>query len=239
MALSATIREPESFHNWLQTSETFKYEQDIKNGFYRKPDSSVVHLVVHSERHTDLVTYTYGRHGLQHYHPFFDLTEDVLNLHTSVPSTTRLSPAETLQLYDAICDYLPQEMKLDAYFICHCKNGFLTRNSVRQYEIELAKVFYNLSQTDTEAYNVVRNRLKPDQIIKRNEENHLFCIQHIKSLLNDLNKRNMLPVIIFSYNRSMIHTMTEIMIKHFQNQIVSSYYLNIGIIAIVCRLPSV
>lgn len=221
LALSATIKEPEQFHNWLQSSENFKYEQDIKNGYKRKPESSVVHLVIHSDRHSDLVTYTYGMKGLQHYHPYFDLTEDVLSLHKSVPGTTRLSPAETLQLYEALCDHLPEEKVLDTYFRTHCKNGFLTRNLVRQYELELAEIYYRLSETEKNEFNIVRNRLKPERLLELAEQKHVFCLKHIKDLLVDLHGRNMLPVIIFCYNRSMIHTMTRIMIQYLQTLKVS------------------
>lgn len=221
LALSATIKEPEQFHKWLQSSEDFKYKQDIKNGYKRKPESNLVHLVVHSDRHSDLVTYTYGKGGLRHYHPYFDLTADVLRLHKSVPGTTRLSPAETLQLYEALSDCLPQENILDTYFRSNCKNGFLTRNLVRLYELELAEIYYKLSQTDIKAFNIVRKRLRPEQILDLSEQKRTFCLEHIKDLLVDLNEGNMLPVIIFCYDRGMIHTMTKMMIHYLRKSNVS------------------
>lgn len=127
LALSATIGNPKDFHKWLVDAEKFKEQQDIKNAIKRTYDSKV-HLVIYSERYSDLIKHTYlKKTGLGHYHPYHTLDMQILRLQGGVPANILLSPKETLQLYDVIhqhCgQYLPEEMHLEKYINSVCKNG--------------------------------------------------------------------------------------------------------------------
>lgn len=102
LALSATIERPDQLHNWLCKAEEFKRNQNILLGDKRPDSSYKVHLVIHSERHSDLTNYIYQNGNLDHLHPYANLNNNVLKSHQGIPKHIFLSPSETLELYEAM-----------------------------------------------------------------------------------------------------------------------------------------
>lgn len=225
LALSATIRNPESFHNWLSTSEKFKEQEDLRNNIERWYDSRV-HLVVYSERHSDLVKYTYLKEkGLQHCHPYSVFDEDILKLHRGIPDGTNLSSLETLQLYDAIKAHAPQyvtgEAELKAFFAVHSKNGFITYKDVKEFERVLGKIFIELFNTEVECYERVLADLQPAYSSTLHDVGISYCEENIMDLISTLHEKNMLPALVFSYNRDYIEKLCDHVAEYFESLTVS------------------
>lgn len=224
LALSATIRNPEGFHQWLSDTERFKQQEDVRNGFERCY-SSEVKLVIYSERHSDLVKYTYLKDkGLQHCHPYSVLDHDVLNLYGGVPDGTSLSSFELLQLYDALKTYASQyftgENEINTFFATHSKNGFITHNHVKEFERVLSKIFYDVFLTDVESYHMILKTLQPTHSTTRDDVGFIYSKENMMDLLTILNKNNMLPAIIFCYNRSYIEAFSSHLVEYFQSHTV-------------------
>lgn len=213
LALSATIRNPESFHNWLASTERFKEQQDIANGFERWYDSTV-NLVVHTDRHSDLIKYTYlqGK-GLQHCHPYSFLDHEILNMYQGIPDGTNLSSLEVLQLYDAIKanapEYITGDNEIEAFFARHSKNGFITHNNVKNFERVLSEIFVEIYKTNFECYQKIHNHLQPIHDVTYDDVGFAYSKENMMNLLTALYKKNMLPALIFSYNRSYIEHFTK------------------------------
>lgn len=219
LALSATVRNPEYFHEWLQTTEKFKEEQDLQLGFERLYDSKV-NLVVHSDRHTDLVKYTYLKdERLHHCHPYAFLDPVILELHNGIPSGMNLSSNEIVQLFVALKNHAPDYVKNDAdlnnFFISNSRRGFITYNDKRNYEQVLSSIFYEVYKRDTNKYKSILADLQPVQIT--NEVGSLFCIENIIELLQTLHDKKMLPAIIFSYNRKLTEALAMEVTEHWED----------------------
>lgn len=232
LALSATIRNPESFHSWLSVSEKFKEQEDLRNGFKRRYNSRV-HLVVYSERHSDLVKYTYLRDkGLQHCHPYSVFDQDVLKLHQGIPDGTNLSSLEALQLYDAIKAHAPHrvtgESELKTFFATHSKNGFITYKNVKDFERLLGKIFVELFNMEHKCYQQVLGDLQPAHSSTCLDVGFDYCKQNIMDLTSVLHKKNMLPAIIFSYTRDYIEILCEDVAEHFESLTVSKAISFVG-----------
>lgn len=203
LALSATISDVPEFHSWLVSNEKFKGEQDR---LYRRERSSYeVVLVEHKERHSDLVKYVYDINtGLHHYHPYCALDSKILREHNGIPSTINLAPQEVLQLYDVmnsieIIRRKFMENDLCSFFSRLAKNGFINRNDVTEYERIIANLFY-------ETY-------KENQVIAGNIIKQLYSVENwhnpptpnnIPRLMDCIAENNLLPCIVFSYNRDLI-----------------------------------
>lgn len=203
LALSATISDVPQFHQWLVTNEIFKQEQDRLNG--RMRNSYDVVLVEHTQRHSDLINYTYDiKSGLQHYHPYCALDHHTMKQHGGIPSTIHLSPREVLQLYDVMCLNASTRRKFTAeidlfnFFSNLCKSGFINRNDVFEYEKIIAEIFNVVHTEDQNTSRVIINNLKPNLTL------HHSGKEDIPSLLNCMAEGNLLPCIVFSYNRKLI-----------------------------------
>lgn len=209
LALSATISDIDEFHNWLQSNENFKKEQDQLHGTMRA--SYNVKKVIHTARHSDLIKYIYGHnHKLQHYHPYCAFDENTLNIHSGIPSSISLSSHEVLQLYDAIYHLTPNELPIELdpvnFFSNICKNGYIDRNNVTKYEEKLSKVFYDIYIRDKVICGKIIQYLSP-------ESDEISDIIEIPKLLDYMHENNMLPCLIFSYNRVLIEFADNMMIK--------------------------
>lgn len=225
LALSATVRNPKTFHEWLSDMEKFKEAEDQKNGFERWYDSTV-RLVVHSGRHSDLVKYTYLKgKGLQHCHPYSHFSPEVLLLHRGIPDGTSMSSREALQLYDSISVHAAErvsgERELKTFFASHSKNGFITYGDVKDFEKVLGEAFFELYKNEPDCYEKVLADLQPAYNITRQDVGYKSCVEGMIDLLASLHEKNMLPAIIFSYNREFIEYLSGLITKHFESITVS------------------
>lgn len=233
LALSATIRNPQDFHQWLVETEKFKEQEDIKSGFERTYDSTV-NLVVYSERHTDLIKYTYLKgKGLQHCHPYSFLSHDILNLHRNIPDGTSLSAYEVLQLYDIMKanapDYFMGENEINTFFTSHSKNGFITHKDVKDFEKVLSKLFFEIYITNIGCYQKILNDLQPTHTSTAVDVGFQYSRNNMIDLINILHKKNMLPALIFSYNRNYIERYSLDLVEHFDSlKVVSKISRYIG-----------
>ncbi|GLV41143.1 Mtr4 helicase [Carabus blaptoides fortunei] len=223
LALSATVRNPEQMHAWLQLAEDYKLTRHATEQSVRKPDSYKVNLVIHSERHSDLTKYTFGNGELHHLHPYIHLESTVLNTHGGIPGHMLLSPAETLQLHDAMIfanagSAKLKELSPDKYFSKLSENGFITRNLVRKYEQELSSLLIDWFTNENTDFETTINYLKPNNIDKIVGVGKRYIDENIVQFITNLRDRNMLPAIVFSYNRTLVDEMTKIMTKYFMNQ---------------------
>lgn len=225
LALSATVRNPEGFHQWLSDTEKFKELEDEKNGFQRWY-SSKVEKVIYSERHSDLVKYTYleGK-GLQHCHPYSFLGHDVLNLYRGIPDNTSLSALEVLELYDVLKAHAPEyftgEKELKAFFASHSKKGFITHGDVKQFEAVLKELFFNTYNNNFESYEKILQDLQPKHSVTRDDVGFKYSRKNMIDLLTILNKKNMLPALIFCYHRGFIQVFSTETAEYFDSLIVS------------------
>lgn len=225
LALSATVRNPESFHEWLVTAEKFKEQEDLNNGVEKWYDSKV-HLEVYSERHADLIKYTYlQEEGLQPCHPYSFLDHDILKLYHGIPEGTSLSSLEVLQLYDAIKAHAPQsvtgEAEIKTFFAKHSKKGFITHRDVKNFEKLLGEIFFELYQTDLDCYKLLLRDLQPARTVTYADVGFLYCRKNIIDLITILYNKNMLPALIFSYNRNYIEVLCQEIVEYFESLVVS------------------
>ncbi|KRT84048.1 helicase, partial [Oryctes borbonicus] len=219
LALSATISDVPNFYNWLVSNENYKQEQDRLYGKTRK--SYEVVLVEHTERHTDLVKYVYDiPPNLQHYHPYSALDSKTLKEHNGIPATLHLSPKEVWQLFhvmysnEKIRRRFTEEYNIYQFFSCISESGFITRNDVSMYEKILAKMFYEIYEENGDIARDIVKELSPamdDWMIPK--------LDHIPKLLNCMAERNLLPCIVFSYNRKLIEHANYLTIRESKNEV--------------------
>ncbi|XP_067006514.2 probable ATP-dependent RNA helicase DDX60 [Anabrus simplex] len=203
LALSATIGNPKQFHTWLQDAENFKRERDRLDKCERS--SYKVHLVVHSERHSDLKKYIYTSEGdMIHIHPYAYIDETVIREHNGIPNHISLAPEETFQLYmametaskasDAVLSYKPE-----TYF---SQTSFLTRNEVREYENKLRSLLQNWVVEDMETYSAVIAKLKlPLEQANIYEIGFHFVASKFLKFIQKLKEKQMLPTIFFRFDK--------------------------------------
>ncbi|XP_067006515.2 probable ATP-dependent RNA helicase DDX60 isoform X2 [Anabrus simplex] len=203
LALSATVGNPERFHAWLQDAENFKRERDRLDKCERS--SYKVHLVVHSERHSDLKKYIYTSEGdMIHIHPYAYIDDTVIREHNGIPNHISLAAEETLQLYtameeaskgsDAVLPYKPE-----TYF---SHRSFLTRNEVRVYENCLRSLLQNWVVENMETYSAVIAKLKlPLEQANIYEIGFYFVASNFLKFIQKLKEKHMLPTIFFRYDK--------------------------------------
>ena len=210
LALSATIRNPDDLHQWLQNAENDKFHRDASNNTLRpnSPKSYKVALVTYSERYNDLEKFNYSpaEEGesipkIEHIHPCSVVTARQLKQSGTFPAHVSLSPRETLAFYDAIQTSFTNEESLlrlspESYFK---DETFITKQKVRSYESALKEEFMNFVKNNDERVNAVIDSLSPSRTINSSfpETSQVF------PLLKELKKNDQLPVIFFSFDRSL------------------------------------
>lgn len=225
LALSATVRNPEDFHQWLSDVEKFKELEDEKSGFQRWY-SSQVEKVIYSERHSDLVKYTYlEQKGLQHCHPYSFLSHEVLNLYKGIPDGTSLSALEVLELYDVLKAHAPEyfngEKEFKAFFASHSKKGFITHGDVKKFEAVLKELFLSTYNNNLICYEKILKHLQPQHCVTRDDVGFDYSRKNMIDLLTILNDKNMLPALVFCYHRGYIEAFSTQTAKYFDSLIVS------------------
>ncbi|KAJ4427879.1 hypothetical protein ANN_23886, partial [Periplaneta americana] len=209
LALSATIEEPEALHAWLQSMQNFKQEQDEIHGSRKSLDCYKVNLVVYSDRHADLKKQVYCENGrFIDIHPYAYVDQSLIIERQCVPQSISLSPREVHELYNAMKKGKPQDHRIAELdpekFFCSCEKGFISRNLVRSYEKELRELFASWALTNDSAFHFVRKQLisvlSPNKSITKESSIHDHFIRFICSLKEE----NLLPAIVFTYNRDLI-----------------------------------
>ena len=220
LALSATIRNPDDLHNWLQSAENDKLERDTRNNTLRPnaPKSYKVALVTHNERYNDLEKFNYlpgenkgSKPEIVHLHPCSVVTSRQLKQLETFPAHVTLSPREALQFYDALQKAFDREesvMRLSPE--SHFRDEtFITKQSVRSYESALKEELMTHVKNNDKRVDVVINHLRPcrqcrtlncsgPKMTKKD-----FLVSQIFPFLEELKRNDQLPVIFFSFDRSL------------------------------------
>ncbi|XP_039285764.1 probable ATP-dependent RNA helicase DDX60 [Nilaparvata lugens] len=209
LALSATIQNPDSFHSWMQKFERFKKELDPEFG-------SRVVLIVHSERHNDLVKHMYETNkGLCHIHPVSHLTNRVMNAHQGIPKHIYLAPGEMIELYDMLVkvagkdDPHLKDLEPETYF-AQFESGFVFRNDAKKYEAKLRQVLEDWFTNKRELFDKIVTLFRAQ--ISDFESSNKRLVQFmssIKGFVELLKGKGMLPAIVFSYDREKCEILGE------------------------------
>ncbi|PSN57547.1 hypothetical protein C0J52_01638 [Blattella germanica] len=220
LALSATIKDPADLHNWFQSMQDFKKSQDIINNCVQPAGTYEVKLVVHADRYADLRKHVYTDNGkFQHIHPYAYLHNNYLEEGRFIPSAITLSPEEVNQLYKAMYSVSPkdpnlQELEPEQYFSIHT-DGFLSRKAVREYEGKLKKCLEIWAYENYEDFeNVVKQLECETEQLSMNERR--FILEKFIGFIHSLQNKNMLPALVFSYNRGLVHYLFRKATDHYE-----------------------
>ena len=223
LALSATIRNPDDLHKWLQSAENDKLERDTRNNTLRPnaPKSYTVALVTHNERYNDLEKFNYlpGKNKgsnpmIVHLHPCSIITSRQLKQRGTFPVHISLSPRETLAFYDALQENFDKEesvMRLSPEM--HFRDEtFITKQSVKSYENSLKEEFMTHVKNDDKRVDAVIDHLRPSRTLNWSGPKMLksgVLISQIFPFLEELKKNDQLPVIFFSFDRALCAKFAE------------------------------
>jgi hypothetical protein len=222
LALSATVENPKSLHTWLQNMQNFKRMQDVTNGC-KNPDTFYkVNLVVHMDRHADLIKHVYCEDGqFHHIHPYSYLDASVMEMGKGIPPNVTLSPEEVHDLYIAMKFACPEDTQLiklqPEIFFSKCTDGFISRNMVRDFETELKKLLENWVTKNSAAFEQVVKKLRTVEKPLDNLSEARFINENFLPLVQKLQEQNMLPAILFSYNRQLVHWFFENATEYYED----------------------
>lgn len=222
LALSATVEDPESLHTWLQNMQEFKRKQDITNGCENNHNFYKVNLVVYRDRHSDLRKHVFCEDGqFHHIHPCAYLDRAVINEERGIPKSITLSPEEVRDLYIAMNVACPQDSRLKLLhpeiFFSVCMDGFISRNMVRNFEVELKRLLENWATEEGPAFESVVMALRTvTEPLGNLSERSFIGINFIK-FIQELQERKMLPAIVFSYNRSLISDLFNFATEYYED----------------------
>ena len=217
IALSATLSNSTNIFEWLKSLEKHKSQFNPLNK--RK-----IKLIEYLDRHNDLKRFIYTNSEFKSIHPVGFLNVSSVKKHQCLPNDLSLTANETVELYDCLksvnlndlenldlenCNYLSTKPS---------QSLFITKNSVKEYEVELKRVleFYLLNDNETQcAKKIIKalepkfeaNETYPSMSIKQSlcdvKEEHGKCFIN---LIEDLIGNNQLPCIIFTNNRLICET---------------------------------
>ena len=210
LALSATVEDPESLHRWLQNLQHFKEKQDIANSCEKPSDLYKVNLVVHKDRHSDLRKFVYcADEQLHHVHPYAYLDKTLVTYSQRIFDNISLSPAEVHDLYSAmklVCPQDPQLQELDPeIFFSACTSGFISRNMVREFEAQLRKLLKKWALEGGEDFKSVIANLNSVSSSTGGVSESIFIENYIVNFVLKLQQEEMLPAIVFSYDRRLVN----------------------------------
>nr|CAD7261035.1 unnamed protein product [Timema shepardi] len=217
IALSATVGSPASFHAWLQDVQNFRREQDLLNGSSRSTGSYHVELVECYNRHSDLTKYVYSEGNLKYVHPYAFVDDTVIKQNNGISSHVSLSPSETLELYDIMRivskdDQTLDTLNPDTFF---SSSIFLIRDSVkekesktvRKYEAKLRKFLEIWSREQPQKFDEVHRHLNGDVHVPSENYSKVELFNQCVGLVKTLHQQDMLPALIFSYDRTCVEKM--------------------------------
>jgi hypothetical protein len=222
LALSATIEDPGSLCRWLQEMQHFKHTQDIANGCEKPNDMYGVNLVVHPDRHADLKKHIYCEDGqFHHVHPCAYLDRALIIAEGRIPQSITLSPDEVHELYNAMSSVGSQDPRLNdlhpEVFFSMCTSGFISRKMVRDFEARLKSLLEDWATEDGAAFEsvVIALRMVTEPLGDVSERR--FIQENFIPFVQRLQEQNMLPAIVFSYNRSLVHTFFEDATEYYED----------------------
>ena len=222
LALSATVEDPKSLHRWLQEMQDFKHMQDTADGCEKPDDVYQVNLVVYSDRHADLKKHVYCEGGeFCHVHPYGYLDHALIEAAGHIPQSITLSPSEVRELYNAMNSECAQDTRLNdlhpEMFFSTCTSGFISRKMVRDFEVKLRRLLEEWAVEDGTTFESVVMALRRDAEPLGNVSELRFIKENFIPFLQKLQDQNMLPAIVFSYNRSLVHTSFEVATEYYED----------------------
>jgi superfamily II RNA helicase len=222
LALSATVEDPESLLTWLRNMQHFKQMQDIRNGCENHDNFYKVNLVVYRDRHADLTKQVYCEDGqFHHIHPYTYLDRSLIEMGRGIPQHITLSPEEVHDLYIAMNFACPHDPRLSELqpeiFFSKRTDGFISRNVVRDFEAELKKLLENWATMDDTAFESVIIQLKTVEEPLHNVSESRFIEDNFIPFVQKLQEQNMLPAIVFSYNRSLVNWFFEHATEYYED----------------------
>lgn len=222
LALSATVEDPDSLLAWLRSMQCFKQMQDIRNGC-KNPDTFYkVKLVVHMDRHADLTKHVYCEDGqFRHIHPYTYVDRSVIEVRRGIPQHITLSPEEVHDLYIAMNFACPQDPRLSELqpeiFFSKCTDGFISRKLVRDFEAELRNLLEKWVTEDNAAFESVVMQLRSVENTLGSGSETRFIMENFIPFVQKLQEQNMLPAIVFSYNRSLVERFFEHATEYYED----------------------
>ena len=229
LALSATIRNPDVLHKWLQSAENDKFDRDTKNNTLRpnSPQSYSVALVTYNERYNDLEKFNYfparkgdSKPSIEHIHPCSVVSTHQLKKLDTFPAHISLSPRETLMFYDALQKAFAEEESMaqlspEIYFE---KEAFITKQNVRSYESDLKEEFMSHVKNNDGRANTVIDSLSPRHTLYLSKPKNYELLLQIYPFLEELRKNDQLPVIFFSFDRALCEDFAEELISWLEDK---------------------
>ncbi|XP_029336518.1 probable ATP-dependent RNA helicase DDX60 isoform X3 [Mus caroli] len=230
LALSATISNPQHLTEWLQSVKRYWKQVDstmeerpvskrngTSRGSYYKDraqarQSYKVRLVLYGERYNDLEKYLCSvRQGdvcFDHFHPCAALTIDHIEKY-GFPSDLALSPRESIQLYDTMCQVWkswPQAQNLCPENFTQFKNKIVIKKlDARKYEESLKEEFTNwVKNGNEEEARMVLKKLSPDY-----HEHSGRMLDFFPCLVEKLRKMEKLPALFFLFNLDIVEECAE------------------------------
>lgn len=200
----------------------FKHMQDIANDGEKPDDSYQVNLVVHSDRHADLKKYVFCEDGqFSHIHPYGYLERTLIKAAGHIPQSITLSPCEVHQLYNAMSSACAQDTRLndlhpEVYFSM-CTNGFISRKMVRDFEAKLKGLLQEWAMEDGTTFESVIMALRTVSEPLGKVSEIRFIKENFIPFVQKLQEQNMLPAIVFSYNRSLVSTFFEDATEYYED----------------------
>ncbi|KAM5193196.1 putative ATP-dependent RNA helicase DDX60 isoform 2-T2 [Mantella aurantiaca] len=236
LALSATISNPEHLTEWLQTVKKYWQKNDEKETslvtnppqkgrrnkqIKTEKKSYRVRIVRHDKRYNDLETYICSVQNsnisFEHYHPFAALTIDHVNNY-GIPKDLTCSPRECIQLYDTMTKVWPtcENMKsLDPEENIYLKDNILiNKNDTAKYQEALKSELVDwIKKGHCAQVSAVLEFLKPNE-----PTDELDNEEYFPQLVEELNKINKLPALMFAFDRSMVEGLAKQLYLHLRKK---------------------
>lgn len=225
LALSATISNPQHLTEWLQSVKRYWKQVDstmeertvskrnaAPRGRAQARQSYRVRLVLYGERYNDLEKHLCSvRQGdicFDHFHPCATLTTDHIEKY-GFPSDLALSPRESIQLYDTMCQVWkswPQAQNLCPENFNQFKNKIVIKKlDARKYEESLKEEFTNwVKNGNEEEARMVLKKLSPDY-----HDHSGRMLDFFPCLVEKLRKMQKLPALFFLFRLDDVEACAE------------------------------
>ncbi|KAK0232741.1 hypothetical protein IW262DRAFT_1326544 [Armillaria fumosa] len=216
IGLSATVGEPETFNGWLASiSRAHGYKHTF---------------IQHKHRYSHLRKFFYRLDGLKSLLPFqghesYKPTSRMRFLHPlstlafgprALPEDLSLEPADTLSLYNAMCqhnDLSGNLVKLDPVLFFSSVKGFLRQKDILRYETDLKNLLMDLPPS---SLNEVIHNLADKDLLRGadyKEPSPKSFMTGLLPLVTDLHARGELPAILFNFDRAECEDVAELLLR--------------------------
>ncbi|CAJ1371958.1 unnamed protein product, partial [Effrenium voratum] len=232
IALSATVADPSVFHNWLGRVN-------------EKKELAKVSIIEHRERWNDLYKYVWHKGELRPLHPFCCLVESSVR-RNGMSSDLTLVPREMVQLYQEVKKIIGPNKLWDRLSPKEFFAGmsFVTKIDSRNYEKQLKESFLELLKSNTlqtEGFSQLTLSLQqfPDLDLSfsppprveaeasdlRNltKETSYLQAATLFNLCKDLDKKDIMPAIVFNFSRKEIERMLKKLVEELEKRQETKY----------------